>query len=474
MRSTHLLCAAWLSPAGVGAFIGAARRGPPGGALAATRAIGPAPVAKAVAPKKAAATKAVPKKAAPKAAAKDDPFAALSAKLAGAGSLPKTAKPKAAAVAKKPAVKAAAKKPAVKAAPKKKPVVKAAAKPKRQPAVKAKPKPRVVARKKPANINIANKLAKKSNKFDGNIANNLIKTKRKKKILTPVALAQLPAKKKPKAAAEEVLNPITFGLRVVQSKEGQEAAGALIGGGLKLVAATLDEGKTAKVSVPRGLNPKTGEIMTEAVRVGPKELLDGGLVAGGAALAAAGSAYNKAYRGYAAPRNGARKVKATIRPAEAGVLNPLTFGLKVAQSKEARAALPGLVDGGIKLVQATLKEGQKVKVSVPRRVDKRNGEVFTKPVRVGPGELLQAGLFAGGEILDAGKSVYERLYVTGGDFGGEEAEKAAAPAKSPLVKTIKKNVDPKTRRTLSGEKETYVVNIGGTKVRVVRDAGRIL
>merc|ERR1719343_174351 len=214
--------------------------------------------------------------------------------------------------------------------------------------------------------------------------------------------------------------------------------------------------------------------MTEAVRVGPKELLDGGLVAGGAALQAAGSAYNKAYRGYAAPRNGARKVKATIRPAEEGALNPLTFGLKVVQSKEAQAALPELVNGGVKLVQATLKEGQKVRVNVPRRVDTRNGQVFTKPMRVGPGELLQAGLFAGGELLDAGRSAYERLYVTGGDVGEEKEEKAAdVPSVSPLVTTIQKNVDPKTGRTLSGEKETYVVNVGGSKVRVVRDAGRI-
>ena len=317
-------------------------------------------------------------------------------------------------------------------------------------------------------------LIPKSNKFDGNIANNLVKPKRKKKILTPIALAPpTPAKKKPKAAPEEVLSPTAFGLRVVQSKEGQDAAGALIGGGLKLVAATLDEGQTVKVSVPRGLDAKTGEIVTEAVRVGPKELLDGGMVAGGAAWQAAGAAYNKAYRGYAAPRNGARKVQATIRPAEEGALNPLTFGLRVVQSKEAQAALPELVDGGVKLVRATLKEGQKARVNVPRRVDTRNGRVITKPMRVGPGELLQAGLFAGGELLDAGRSAYERLYVTGGAVGEEKEEKAAdVPSVSPLVTTIQKNVDPKTGRTLSGEKETYVVNVGGSKVRVVRDAGR--
>ena len=261
---------------------------------------------------------------------------------------------------------------------------------------------------------------------------------------------------------------------MIQSKEGQEATGALIAGGVKLVSATLQEGKTAKVSVPRGLNAKTGEIKTEVVSVGPKELLDGGIFAGKEALQVAGSAYNKVYRGYSEPRNGAKKSAAKISPAGEGVLNPLTFGLKVVQSKEAQAALPELIDGGLKLVQATLEEGKRSKVSVPRSIDTRTGQVTSKVVNVGPGELLQAGLFAGGEIFEAGQAAYDRLYVTGEGDGGEGDDKssvAASVAVKSKVSTIAARVDPKTGRTIAPEKETYFVNVGGKRVRVVTNSG---
>merc|ERR1711957_840548 len=400
----------------------------------------------------------------------NDAFASFASKLSAAGSLPKTAKSTSskAVVQKKPASKKLVTK---KPAPKKnvakkeratKTVVKA--KPKQKTLVKAKPKVKVAVKKK---------LAKKSNRFDSGIANALVKVPKKKKILTPLMLKQ-PTKKKPKIAAvnDEVLNPVTFGLKVIQSKGGQEAAGVLISGGLKLVSATLDEGKTAKVSVPRGLNSKTGEIKTESVSVGPKELLDGGIFAGKEALQVAGSVYNKAYRGYSEPRNNSKKTKVKISPAGKGVLNPLTFGLKVVQSKQAQEATGELIDGSLKLLQATLEEGKKSKVSIPRRVDSRTGQVTTKAVSGGPGELFQVGLFAGGEIFEAGKSVYSRLYVTGDDGSGKDAKSAGTSvATKSRVSTIAANVDPKTRKTLAPEKETYVVNVGGKKVRVVRNAG---
>lgn len=521
-----LVAVAWSSSSTVGAFSNTATQpAGRGGALLATRAIGPGaktlikPIEVAAPQKEAAKTvakdkvvgkkeKPAPKKVAVKATPKivakkekpakakpkvktadkqekNDSFASFTSKLSSAGALPKTEKPtpKKAAAKKKPALK--------KAVAKKKPAVKASvkAKPKTKAVVKAKPKVKVVAKKKVKVVNklakkvvvkkvkVANKLAVKSNKFDSNIANNLVKISKKKKVQTPFALKkQVPAKKKPTVTVvnEEVLNPVTFGLKVIQSKEGQEAAGALIAGGVKLVSATLQEGKTAKVSVPRGLNTKTGEIKTEVVSVGPKELLDGGIFAGKEALQVAGSAYNKAYRGYSEPRNGVKKSAAKISPAGEGVLNPLTFGLKVVQSKEAQAALPELIDGGLKLVQATLEEGKRSKVSVPRSIDTRTGQVTSKVVNVGPGELLQAGLFAGGEIFEAGQAAYDRLYVTGEGDGGEGDDKssvAASVAVKSKVSTIAARVDPKTGRTIAPEKETYFVNVGGKRVRVVRNSG---
>jgi len=498
--SILLFAATRLPSSNVGAFSNTATRGQSaaGGALFATRAIGPGAsktdataalkqnFASTSRSKVTAVANEKPAAKAKRAAAKaktaekkeeNDAFASFASKLSAAGSLPKTAKSTSskAVVQKKPASKKLVTK---KPAPKKnvakkeratKTVVKA--KPKQKTLVKAKPKVKVAVKKKLNRFDptIANKLAKKSNRFDSGIANALVKVPKKKKILTPLMLKQ-PTKKKPKIAAvnDEVLNPVTFGLKVIQSKGGQEAAGVLISGGLKLVSATLDEGKTAKVSVPRGLNSKTGEIKTESVSVGPKELLDGGIFAGKEALQVAGSVYNKAYRGYSEPRNNSKKTKVKISPAGKGVLNPLTFGLKVVQSKQAQEATGELIDGSLKLLQATLEEGKKSKVSIPRRVDSRTGQVTTKAVSVGPGELFQVGLFAGGEIFEAGKNVYSRLYVTGDDGSGKDAKSVATKSR---VSTIAASVDPKTRKTLAPEKETYVVNVGGKKVRVVRNAG---
>merc|ERR1711935_1044566 len=50
------------------------------------------------------------------------------------------------------------------------------------------------------------------------------------------------AKKGKSSSDEEAVNPLNFGLQVVQSDKGQEAAAILIEGGLKLVEAILDEG----------------------------------------------------------------------------------------------------------------------------------------------------------------------------------------------------------------------------------------
>lgn len=94
------------------------------------------------------------------------------------------------------------------------------------------------------------------------------------------------------------LNPISFGLRVVQSEKGKEAASVLVDGGLKMVAAILEEGKNTKVVVPRGFDSGTGALKKpKIVNVGPKQLLDASVFAGSEFLDVAKSAYDRFYVG---------------------------------------------------------------------------------------------------------------------------------------------------------------------------------
>jgi len=97
-----------------------------------------------------------------------------------------------------------------------------------------------------------------------------------------------------KAKAQGVVSPITFGLNVVKSEGGQAAAGSLVGGGLKLIKAVVEEGSKQQVEVPTGyVDYRTGKATFKAVNVGPKELIDVGLFAGSELF----GVYNKVYFG---------------------------------------------------------------------------------------------------------------------------------------------------------------------------------
>jgi len=439
-------------------------------------------VKKAVAKAKPNVSKPVPKKkqAAKKVVAKAKPNVSKAvlkkkqaAKKVVAKAKPNVSKPvlKKKQGAKKAVVKA---KPSVsKPVPKKKQVVMKAA-------AKAKPKAKLSPTKKKTNPKKkAFKTSALNSKLAPNIANNLIKVVAAKK---KPGVKKTTSKAKPKSkvttSMNNVLNPITFGFKVVQSKEGQDAAGDLISGGLKLVSATLEEGKNSKVAVPRGINPRTGELKTEVVSVGPKELIDAGIFAGTELVQAAGSVYNQLYvSGVAQPQSKVKKtpVKISTTDTADGVLNPITFGLKVVQSKGGQEAAGDLINGGLKLVGATLGEGKNSKVAVPRGFDLRTGQVKTRAVSVGPKELIDVGLFAGTEVFDAGKSVYERLYVTGdaGDAGKDtESESMVTPKAQ--VTTIAARVDDKTGKLLAPEKEMFFVNVGGKRVQVTRPQQKFL
>jgi len=348
-------------------------------------------------------------------------------------------------------------------------------------ATKAKPKAKLSPTKKKTNPKKkAFKTRALNSKLAPNIANNLIKSPAAKK---KRAIKKTTTKAKPKSkvttSLKNVLNPITFGFKVVQSKEGQKAAGDLISGGLKLVSATLEEGKNAKVAVPRGIDPRTGELKTEVVSVGPKELIDAGIFAGTELVQAAGSVYNQLYvSGVAQPQSKVKKtvVKISTTDTADGVLNPITFGLKVVQSKGGQEAAGDLINGGLKLVGATLDEGKNSKVVIPRGFDFVTGQVKTRAVSVGPKELIDAGLFAGTEVFDAGKSVYERLYVTGDAGEDTESESMVTPKATPKtqVTTIAAKVDNKTGRLLAPEKEMFFVNVGGKRVQVTRPQQKFL
>merc|ERR1711935_190550 len=106
------------------------------------------------------------------------------------------------------------------------------------------------------------------------------------------------AKKGKSSSDEEAVNPLNFGLQVVQSDKGQEAAAILIEGGLKLVEAILDEGKKTKVVIPRGFDEGTGVLKKPKVtNIGIQQLVDAGIFAGTEFFDVAKSNYEKFYIG---------------------------------------------------------------------------------------------------------------------------------------------------------------------------------
>lgn len=265
------------------------------------------------------------------------------------------------------------------------------------------------------------------------------------------------------AAKAKPLNPIGFGLKVVQSNGGQEASGELVGGGLKLVGAILEEGKSSKVVIPRGFDYRTGTLQTRVVNVGPKELIDGGIFAATEAVGAGFSVYSRLYLGGVAKPPANLKLSLP-KGGDKDVLNPITFILKVVQSKEGQEAAGVLVGGGLKLVGAILEEGKTSKVEVPRGYDYRSKKLTTKVVSVGIKELVDVGLFAGAELLQVAILVYNKLYL------GYRVDDFV-PA--PKINTIEAKRDKKTNKLVSVAKETYFVNVGGNRVMVTRNQSRL-
>merc|ERR1712238_143071 len=95
-----------------------------------------------------------------------------------------------------------------------------------------------------------------------------------------------------------VINPLDFVFRVINSDKGQEAVPVLIEGGLKLLAAILEEGKQSKVEISQGYDRGTGNLKkTKIVNIGLKQLLDGALFAGGEFLPTIKQTYDKLYVG---------------------------------------------------------------------------------------------------------------------------------------------------------------------------------
>lgn len=95
-----------------------------------------------------------------------------------------------------------------------------------------------------------------------------------------------------------ILNPVEFGLRVIQSDKGKEAAAILVDGGLKFVQAVLEEGKQSKVEIPRGYDKSTGTLKkSKVVNIGVKELVNAGLYGGNEFFDVAKKTYQKFYIG---------------------------------------------------------------------------------------------------------------------------------------------------------------------------------
>jgi len=261
---------------------------------------------------------------------------------------------------------------------------------------------------------------------------------------------------KPGTPSKPPLNPVDFGIKVVQSKEGQDAAAELVDGGLKIVGAILQEGKSSQVEVPSGFD-RNGNLKTQVVsNVGVKELVDAGLFATGEAIGIG----KRLYFGKGGYRPAPFKLTLPKSKAK-GVLNPITFGLNVVKSEDGRAAAGGLVGGGLKLVKVALEEGSKRQLEVPTGyVDYRTGKPTFKAVNLGPKELIDVGLFAGSELF----GVYNKLY-----FGDAKTQ-----SKSKLTYVPEKNFVTKGKLIKTPAKVTYYVNVGGQRVKVNADQNRLL
>merc|ERR1711935_459680 len=155
-----------------------------------------------------------------------------------------------------------------------------------------------------------------------------------------------------------------------------------------------------------------------------------------------------------APSN-AKNVVADTEPTKLDAVNPLEFGLGVAQSEKGQEAIGILIEGGLKFVEAIIEEGKKTKVVVPRGFDAGTGAIKApKITNIGYKELLDAGIFAGGEFFGLAKSNYERFYVGEGEKEQVQIYRNAA------------KIDKNSGKILRRASEKYYVNIGGERVLI--------
>ena len=273
---------------------------------------------------------------------------------------------------------------------------------------------------------------------------------------SPIASLSLP---KPNAFISglrqepELLNPIEFGAKVIQSADGKEATAQLIDGGLGFMGAVLGEGSSSKVQIPSGFDKKSGKPIYRVAKVGPKELADVGLFA-------AGEVFHVGRRLYFGG-NGYRPAPFKLSFPDKkpnGVLSPISFVISAATSENGKVALEKLVEGGVKLVRVAFDEGNNVKVTVPTGFsDYRTGKPTFKEVRVGPLELTELGLFSLSELF----GVYKQVYY--GD--------AKTQSKQQITFIPEKRGADK--RLVSKAQAYYYVNIGGQRVKVNTDPSRL-
>ena len=121
-----------------------------------------------------------------------------------------------------------------------------------------------------------------------------------------------------------ILNPVEFGLRVVQSDRGKEAAAILVDGGLKFVQAVLEEGKQSKVEISRGYDKSTGTLKkAKVVNIGVKELVDAGLYGGNELFSVAKKTYQQFYIGGEGEKINI-KVREAVKDKKGKILKPAT------------------------------------------------------------------------------------------------------------------------------------------------------
>lgn len=124
--------------------------------------------------------------------------------------------------------------------------------------------------------------------------------------------------------ANGILNPVEFGLRVIQSDKGKEAAAILVDGGLKFVQAVLEEGKQSKVEISRGYDKSTGTLKkAKVVNIGVKELVDAGLYGGNEFFDVAKKTYQQFYVGGEGEKVNI-KVRDAVKDKKGKILKPAT------------------------------------------------------------------------------------------------------------------------------------------------------